>query len=91
MLWRQVHGILSQERNCHSFLSAMNGFLWKNIVSFIGIPTSFSSVLVRSVVWDGLKLLILGSVIETARRMFIWVVDRFRIRMFRLLRSSIVN
>lgn len=73
------------------FLSAMNGLLWKNIVSLIDIPTSFSSVLVRSVIWDGLKLLILGSVIETARRMFIWVIDRFRIRMFRLLRSSIVN
>ena len=39
----------------------------------------------RSVVWDGLKLLILGSVIETTRRIFMWVIDRFRLGMISFL------
>ncbi|KAF8505056.1 P-loop containing nucleoside triphosphate hydrolase protein [Gautieria morchelliformis] len=32
------------------------------------------------ILWDGLKLLVLGSVLETTRKIFYWLIDRFKLR-----------
>jgi hypothetical protein len=35
--------------------------------------------MLTSILWDSLKLLILGSVIDLTRRIFYWIVDRFKL------------
>ena len=58
---------------------------WISIVNWIaalvGASTTFPALVSNPFLWDSLKLLILGSIVETGRRLFRWVVNRFKIRM----------
>lgn len=56
-------------------VSSMNALQWTNVAALMGIPTGFFSALANSLLWDGLKLLVLGSVIETWRKIFFRVMD----------------
>lgn len=87
-----THGSYNKA-SCHpmdmsSISSIAHGTSWESIVNwivaYIGASTAFPALASNGVIWDSVKLLILGSVVETGRRLFRWVVDRFKIRMFPL-------
>ncbi|KAJ7578681.1 mitochondrial chaperone BCS1 [Mycena floridula] len=49
------------------------------IALFMGLSSLFGTVFSsNSYLWDSVRLLAMGSVIETGRRLFQWFVDRFR-------------
>ncbi|KAF8506405.1 P-loop containing nucleoside triphosphate hydrolase protein [Hysterangium stoloniferum] len=50
------------------------------IAGLLGISVSFPSLVASPIVWDAVKLLFLGSVIETGRRMYRSIVGMFRFR-----------
>ncbi|KAJ7585054.1 mitochondrial chaperone BCS1 [Mycena floridula] len=55
------------------------GFLSSWIPQFMGLSSLFGAVFSsKSYLWDSMRLLAMGSVIETGRRLFQWFVDRFR-------------
>src|SRR5882762_10341799 len=59
--------------------------LWKelfsSLLSFVGLSTPFNSLFVNSsYLHESAKLLILGSIIETGRRLCQWLIERFRFR-----------
>ncbi|KAI3615012.1 mitochondrial chaperone bcs1 [Moniliophthora roreri] len=45
---------------------------------FVGLASIFSTLLASSPVFSSAKLLVIGSLIETGRRLFQWLVERFR-------------
>jgi hypothetical protein len=54
-----------------------------HVASSVGLSSSLGTVLgllSNSYVGSSLKLLVLGSVVETGRRLFMWLIERFGIR-----------
>jgi len=84
----------------HNFPTAMGsvvdlGAQWKlwveflaSLMSIVGLSTLFDTLFANSYLQESAKLLILGSIIETGRRLCQWVIERFKFRRLRLSRGS---
>lgn len=61
-----------------------NKYAWPGILSWVaalmGVSNGVGSMTSSPLILDGLKILVLGSVIEFGRRIFQWIVDRFGFR-----------
>jgi len=53
-----------------------SGSSFTRIVGF----SFFASLFSNAYIFDSVKLLVLGSLIETGRRLFQWLIERFRFR-----------
>ncbi|KAJ7745365.1 P-loop containing nucleoside triphosphate hydrolase protein [Mycena metata] len=62
-----------------------------HVASSVGLRSDFSTILGflhNSYVGSSLKLLVLGSIVETGRRLFRWLIDRFGIQYCTTIRFS---
>ena len=53
-----------------------------SLVSIFGLSTLFDTLFANSYLQESVKLLILGSIIETGRRLCQWLIERFKFRAF---------
>jgi hypothetical protein len=63
----------------------LQGGTWfKWITSFMGLSTALAAfgMVSQAYLGSSIKLLILGSIIETGRRLFQWMIVRFRFRLW---------
>ncbi|KAF8581531.1 P-loop containing nucleoside triphosphate hydrolase protein [Ramaria rubella] len=54
--------------------------IFNGILAFMGLSASFPSFVSNPLIMDSVKLLMLGSLIETGQRLLRWVVSKFRFR-----------
>ncbi|KAG7089533.1 hypothetical protein E1B28_011207 [Marasmius oreades] len=61
--------------------SEANGWWWSGIPQFVGLSSLFATLFgSSSPMFNSAKLLVLGFIIETGRRLFQWLIERFRLQ-----------
>ncbi|KAF8506402.1 mitochondrial chaperone BCS1 [Hysterangium stoloniferum] len=60
--------------------NAVGSAPWSWIAAFLGNSFLFPSLVSNSVIWDAVRLFVLGSLIETGRRVFGWIWSRWTFR-----------
>lgn len=53
-----------------------------SLISRIGLSSIFDTLFANSYLQESAKLLVLGSIIETGRRLCQWLIERFQFREF---------